>query len=1129
MSDNNINVTAPLHAATKQGKLTAAREVFMDGDKETLQQIGEKTHQLENAVKDITATGGASTANAVSYSNETSGMTAVTAQGAIDELAAKNKAQDATIGTKAEKSEVATELDKKFNKENIVQEFGDSKDKVVSQFVLPFREIESPEFIKVIVDANNHLLFSINLDGEVDWAKGIPAPIRAKLQEIITQCQQDKTDLLGSINTINGILDKTTIKDEEGNVQDTPFRIIENEEFIHAVTDGEDNLLFGIRREDGKPYFPLNDLYHVTQNKEFLWVILDAASHPLLGIKDNGVCWAAKAQWLDDIKAIKEALDEIPLEEYVKKEEGKGLTNTDVAESLSYISNKEFVMAVVDSEDRVLCGIKSDGNPYFPDNDMYNVVTNVEWLHAIVDAEGKLLCGLRSSDGHLIVGGNDINELMSISVDIQSIKESIGHLSLVENVQYLAVETDAEGKMLSSTNADGSHYIHKVKSETIPTEFEHIEDPEGRTEITTDAEGRVLAERREDGEKHEVRMDIDYLKVSNLNLQGNSVNDIMDALKANEFDVKHPMDWSGTDYVQIPIPRCAKINLITDTMPTAKSGMGVSGVNCDIPCHAQFWDMQGNYFNIPILLSAQGDSSMAFPKKNLAIDMFHGEDRNDSFSVKFGDWVAQDSYHLKAYYTDFFRGVGAVSYMLYEEMANTRAIGDNRPYKHLYTSLYQETDNGGSQSIKELDKNMDTGAKCFPQGFPVIVYQNGEFYGVYSWQLKKHRDNMHQDKKTAEHIHLDGTLGESTIFGGKINWSAFEVRNPKNLYYQEKHTINGKETLSYNGDYPFEIMGKDSEFYNASNKDMVRCAKVKGYIVDLSNRISELNQAVSDGKANDEIKELIDKYFNVSFLIDYILETNLGNDGDGYNKNWQWTTYNGTQWNVNPYDHDGVFGGSSRGTYLVPPPGTYLIGDTQSTPVGWVIKYFKQELNDRWKELRDKGVFETKHITSMLADWCSRIGYDNWKKEYAKWNESPCNRSSHLNDSYWSFEQTYVQGWSSSSTYRKDYIVAYDRKGYRSLVDGNVGNVPSTDDGTNWEDITYSEEKAYSSGDTCVLYVSAPYIFKCTEPCSGQPPVTKFYTLYPRELGHFDSIYRVQRWIEGRMSSMDKVLEYTNN
>lgn len=1115
----SIGLTDELEVKTKKGKLAAAKQVFLEGDQENLQQIGDKTHQLENAVKDITATGGASTANAVSYSNEASGMTAVTAQGAIDELAAKNKSQDAAIATKAEKADmqasvselkakntsqdaeiakkansadVNTELDKKFNKEDIAQDFGESKNKVVSQFALPYRYIQNEEFIFAKVDTNDKLLFGIEWDGTPKFGK--TSAVEDKLQAQVNLLADKITTILGDDDTTSAI---DTLKELKNF-----FASIDNTQTLTSI---------------------LANLNSVSTK---------------LG---------------EDIKNLQDTK--------VDKEEGKSLIEDEVKEHFRVIENEEFLKAVVDSEDRVLYGFyRATGEPYYPLNEMYHVEQNEEFFAAWITTNEKVVLGIRR-DGEIIGEIHAVNALKQViaqlQADLESLQEKVGTIdtnlkelldvfSLQENPEYMAVEKDADGRVLAATNPDGSHYAYNMKSETIDAKVDKeegkslinedvadahstLEDPEGRTEITLDADGKVMSYRDSQGKKHEHDMQVTNLDVSNLNLQGNSVNDIIDSLKANGFDTKHPMDWSDSDYVQIPIPRCAKINLLTDTMPTAKSGMGISGVNCDIPCYAEFWDMQGNYFKIPILLSAQGDSSMAFPKKNLAIDMFNDEDRRNSFSVKFGDWVSQDSYHLKAYYTDFFRGVGAVSYMLYEEMANTRAIGDNRPYKHLYTSLYQETDNGGSQSIKELDKNMDTGAKCFPQGFPVIVYQNGEFYGVYSWQLKKHRDNMHQDKKTAEHIHLDGTLGESTIFGGKINWSAFEVRNPKNLYYQEKHIINNKETLSYNGDYPFEIMGEDSEFYNASNKDMVRCAKVKGYIVDLSNRIAELKQAVSDGKSNDEIKGLIDKYFNASFLIDYILETNLGNDGDGYNKNWQWTTYNGTQWNVNPYDHDGVFGGSSRGTYLVPPPETYLISDTQSTPVGWVIKYFKQELNDRWKELRDKGVFETKHITSMLADWCSRIGYDNWKKEYAKWNESPCNRSSHLNDSYWSFKQTYVQGWSSSSTYRKDYIVAYDRKGYRSLVDGNVGNVPLTDDGTNWEDITYSEEKAYSSGDTCVLYVSAPYIFKCTEPCSGQPPVTKFYTLYPRELGHFDSIYRVQRWIEGRMSSMDKVLEYTNN
>lgn len=199
MSDNNINVTAPLHAATKQGKLAAAREVFMDGDKETLQQIGDKTHQLEDAVKDITVSGGASTANAVSYNNETSEMTAVTAQGAIDELAAKNKSQDTTIAAKAEKSDVQAsvselkaknasqdaeiakkansadvtslmqteqsrinaELGKKFDKESILQESGEAEDKVMSQKAVSTK-LSDLAYISYLMNAEGYLGCSTN-------------------------------------------------------------------------------------------------------------------------------------------------------------------------------------------------------------------------------------------------------------------------------------------------------------------------------------------------------------------------------------------------------------------------------------------------------------------------------------------------------------------------------------------------------------------------------------------------------------------------------------------------------------------------------------------------------------------------------------------------------------------------------------------------------------------------------------------------------------------------------------------------------------------------------------------------------------------------------------------------------
>ena len=163
----SINLTDELNAATKKGKIAAAKQVFLDGDSQTVQKeiedinarhdslsskhdelnatVSEHTTQIANnqsqitanksaqdaknasldanmaklntrddqiteLVKGVTATGGASVATAVSYDNASSNLDAATAQGAIDELATK-----------------------KLNKTDIVQELGDAEDKVVSQ------------------------------------------------------------------------------------------------------------------------------------------------------------------------------------------------------------------------------------------------------------------------------------------------------------------------------------------------------------------------------------------------------------------------------------------------------------------------------------------------------------------------------------------------------------------------------------------------------------------------------------------------------------------------------------------------------------------------------------------------------------------------------------------------------------------------------------------------------------------------------------------------------------------------------------------------------------------------------------------------------------------------------------
>lgn len=942
----SINLTDELLAKTKKGKIASAKQVFLEGDQENLQQIGEKTHQLEDAIKDITVSGGASTANAVSYNNKNSGMTAITAQGAIDELAAKNKAQDAVIGTKAEKSEVATELDKKFNKENIAQELGESKDKVVSQFALPFREIESPEFIKVIVDANDHLLFTINLDGEVDWGKGIPAPIRAKLQEIITQSNQDKTDLLEAINAIKKelsasitALQESKVDKEEGKslIEDEVkkcFKVIENEEFIHAITDSEDRLLFGIYRATGKPYFPLNDMYHVEQNEEFFAVWLDAADHILLGIRRDGQIISSINTTIDVLKNNAASMEQI------------------------------------------------------------------------------------------------IQEITSI-------------LSSQESTEFISVETDADGKVLSATYANGSHYAHNMKSETIPEEFYHSEDQEERMEVTLDADGKVLSERTKDGEKHEVNMNVDNLRVANLNLQGNSVNNIQDALVGNGFKTDVPSDFSKETHIELPIPRiAAKVRLYAPNLPTTKTD--------NIEAEIEYNDKDGNYFRKPIILNAQGSSSMNFYVKNMAIDL------NDGSEIKFGDFPTQDSYHIKKYYIDSFRGQCIVGYHLMEQVYKSHAYGKQYPYD--YTLSNSSVTNG----LGTFKKDFFTCAKCHPDGFPIVItWVNTKNdvetnMGVYTLNLKKSKEVYYADKKSPQNIILDGVVSGATMFSGNIDWSQFEIRNPKSLI--------GKDGKKYDGDNPKELSDTDSN-----------SKKVKDYLLRLSGALSAL--------AANNTKETFEKYFIVDSFIDYWLVSQVLYNWDGFGKNWIWCSWDGNKWTPTLYDVDSIFGLYTNALSIAKDSSkSGILGIRDDLPTKYLASLYASEIESRYKELRDKGIFSVSNIVSLLEEWLSQIGTDNLSEDLSIYKETPSYR-----------KDTTLPQWE---------YVSWD---WTSPAD------------------TYNNEKEYNVGDT-VLFKSG--VFKALEKTRGVPPASTVYNNYPRIAGFFNSVRRVSNWLSERIAFLDTTYNY---
>ena len=372
------------------------------------------------------------------------------------------KAVKTELDKKADKETVKTELDKKFSKENIAQEFGDSEDKVVSQSALPFRYIQNEEFIFANVDANNKLLFGIQWDG---------TPIFGKTSAVEDRLQSQVTLLAEKVATIMGDEDTTNAIDTMNELKKF-FAEIENTQTLTSILEN------------------LNSL---------------------------------NTKFGEDIKNLQDRK--------VDKEEGKSLIDDEVKECFRVISNEEFIWAVVDSENRVLYGIYRDtGEPYYPLNEMYHVEQNEEFFAVWLDAANHVLFGIRR-DGEIIGEIHAVNALKQVisqlQSDLASLQEKVGTIdtnlkelldifSLQENPEYLAVEKDADGRILSTTNADGSHYIHNVKSESIVTKIKEIEDVENRKELTLDEDNRILGYRDESGKRYENSMDIKELSLDGI-------------------------------------------------------------------------------------------------------------------------------------------------------------------------------------------------------------------------------------------------------------------------------------------------------------------------------------------------------------------------------------------------------------------------------------------------------------------------------------------------------------------------------------------------------------------------------------------------------------------------------------
>ena len=151
----------------------------------------------------------------------------------------------------------------------------------------PLRIVKSDMRVYAIEDCNGNMLLSVSRDGEVWYKKGMSDEVRRKFEEIanrlkelsgwkITENEQYMFLITDSANNLLfGINRKGEIECDKGMSREVRERLDElrgwqvkrNEQFVFLVTDKKQNLLLGIRRDNGRLVVPHGFIEVVTEKE----------------------------------------------------------------------------------------------------------------------------------------------------------------------------------------------------------------------------------------------------------------------------------------------------------------------------------------------------------------------------------------------------------------------------------------------------------------------------------------------------------------------------------------------------------------------------------------------------------------------------------------------------------------------------------------------------------------------------------------------------------------------------------------------------------------------------------------------------------------------------------------------
>lgn len=518
-----------------------------------------------------------------------------------------------------------------------------------------------------------------------------------------------------------------------------------------------------------------------------------------------------------------------------------------------------------------------------------------EFMKVTTDSEGRVLYGVKRDGTFTWQKGvpkhlqDKINELAAPTID---------------NDEYMYVMLDSEGHVLFGVKRDGSFDWQKGLPKPVKEKLEEVTqtviDSEEFVQLTQDADGKLIEGVRNDGTKvfFSTTMFLGDVLWSKENID-TLIKALKESDKASFFDFNK---YSET-YVY-GNPTGLKIFYLDGD---------VTGMTKDdkVNLTYRFGEQTGM-----CTCKWQGASSINFPKKNYTIAKL-------TPAIDVG-WGMQKKYCLKAEYADASYARNIVSAKLWGETVKTRVPANAR---------LSDLPNGGA-----ID------------GFPIMLVINGEYQGLYNFNIPK----------------------DPWMFGmGSGSYEAIFTAEDTSDYTKFKAVATKEEILSAQH---WEIEYVPDE----DNPD---------WAISSFNRMV---QAVIDSTGNN-YRDTLQDYLDIESAIDYFILVGLLGGADNISHNNIVATYDGTKWFFTVYDLDWTFGAKNWNTSFFPPDTskvTFKNMQDINRVMHLIYTYDKAALKARYWELREK-VFSESNITDKIFTYLAPIPKAVMNEESNIWPSKP--------------------------------------------------------------------------------------------------------------------------------------------